>query len=78
METAVEVEPAATATGGVATLIESCLCPSGYAGLSCQVTTVMSLLQRKSCLFNLNIYFSVCLCVCRTALTVSTVNHCQS
>ena len=40
METAgeVESEEGSEVTGGVARLIESCICPPGYMGLSCQVT----------------------------------------
>ncbi|XP_045926292.1 laminin subunit alpha-1-like [Micropterus dolomieu] len=40
METAVEagLEEESDVGGGVARLIESCICPPGYAGLSCQVT----------------------------------------
>lgn len=37
METAVEEAPGSEVTGGVARLIESCICPTGYSGLSCQV-----------------------------------------
>ncbi|XP_068200121.1 laminin subunit alpha-1 [Antennarius striatus] len=36
METAAELEEESEVTGGVARLIESCICPPGYAGLSCQ------------------------------------------
>ncbi|XP_068604397.1 laminin subunit alpha-1 [Brachionichthys hirsutus] len=36
METAVEFEEQSEVTGGGARLIESCICPPGYAGLSCQ------------------------------------------
>ncbi|XP_028288319.1 laminin subunit alpha-1 [Parambassis ranga] len=36
METAVEFENDSEVRGGVARLIESCVCPPGYTGLSCQ------------------------------------------
>lgn len=32
--------------GNVATLIESCICPPGYAGLSCQVPVTMATIDR--------------------------------
>lgn len=46
METAVQEAPGSEVIGGVARLIESCVCPTGYSGLSCQV--MMSSLSRTA------------------------------
>lgn len=38
METALESKEGSVVSGGVARSIESCICPTGYSGLSCQVS----------------------------------------
>lgn len=37
METALEEKEGSVVSGDVARSIESCICPTGYTGLSCQV-----------------------------------------
>uniref|UniRef100_A0A3Q3JQJ1 Laminin, alpha 1 n=1 Tax=Monopterus albus TaxID=43700 RepID=A0A3Q3JQJ1_MONAL len=48
METAVEAQEGSEIRGGVARLIESCVCPPGYMGLSCQECAVGYFRQPRS------------------------------
>lgn len=81
METAVEAESGEglPGKGGVARFIESCICPPGYTGLSCQVrlitaphlpVSLFDLFLSLTCLSDLSF--------CRSVRQVFSVSRCLS
>lgn len=77
METAVEAGDGSEVSGDMARSIESCICPTGYTGLSCQVSLTWFLFSHLL-LLTCSSSPAPLRFLCRTVLQASSTSQCLS